>query len=368
MRAAVDFARSPLVVVWEVTRACALARVHRRADTVAPHDPRELTTREGFRLIDEILALGAPPPLLILTGGDPTRRKDLAELVRYASRAGLIVALTPGGTAAAMPARIVELEAAGLSRIDVSLDGPDRESHDRFRRVNGSYAWTMRLIQCAVDRGLPLQINSTISRATLPHLRALARTLSGFPIESWSLCFLVQTGGGAGRDQIAADQCERVLEYVHDLSLTARFSIETTEAPQYRRVIWQQDPLRGAAGVSAAGVAAPPQPRAPGSAGGGNGLVFVDHVGNICPSGFLPLPRGNVREVGLGRVYRDDPVFRRLRAPDMLLGKCRRCEFRVICGGSRARAYAATGSFVASDPLCAYEPGPDVMPPVTAQD
>src|SRR5690242_14135122 len=143
-----DFNRSPFLVIWETTRACALACVHCRADAIARRDPRELSTDEGFRLIDQVRALADPrPPLFVLTGGDPMRRRDLADLVRYASSAGLTVALTPSGTAAATPTRLAELKDAGLSRVAVILDGPTAEAHDAFRRVRGSYAWTMRIIE-----------------------------------------------------------------------------------------------------------------------------------------------------------------------------------------------------------------------------
>ena len=159
----VDATNLPFLVVWEVTRACALACVHCRADAIQRRDPRELTTEEGFRLIDQVRSLGERPPLFVLTGGDPMRRPDLAALVHHAAGAGLTVALTPSGTAAATPSRLQELKEAGLSRVAVSLDGPDPDTHDAFRRVRGSYAWTMRIIETTIALGLPLQINSTIS-------------------------------------------------------------------------------------------------------------------------------------------------------------------------------------------------------------
>src|SRR5262249_27881537 len=188
-----------------------------RGDAYASRDPRELTTEEAFRLIDRVCELGVPPPLFVLTGGDPMRRPDLADLVRYAADLGLIVALTPSGTAAATPARLAALKDAGLSRVAVSLDGPDPDTHDPFRRVRGSYAWTMRMIEAAVDLGLPLQINSTISRLTLPRLEALANRVAEWPIALWALFFLVQTGRGSSVEQISADECERVLNYMYDL-------------------------------------------------------------------------------------------------------------------------------------------------------
>src|SRR5262245_3422764 len=302
-----DFNRAPFLVIWEVTRACALACVHCRADAVHRRDPRELTTDEGFRLIDQVRAFGDRPPLLVLTGGDPMRRPDLTDLVRYAAEAGLTVALTPSGTAAATPARLASLKDAGLSRVAVSLDGPDPDTHDAFRGVRGSYAWTMRIIEATIDLGLPLQINSTISRMTLPHLEAMAARVATFPLTLWALFFLIQTGRGVTLEQISAEECERVLNYLYDLSLTSPFGIKTTEAPHYHRVVWQREHERKqepAASISTRRR----QLRAPRSVNDGNGFVFIDHLGSICPSGFLPAVRGNVRTMSLVEVYRSDQM------------------------------------------------------------
>jgi len=248
--------------------------------------------------------------------------------------------------------------------VAVSLDGPTPESHDAFRRVRGSYAWTMRIIDATIELGLPLQINSTVCRMTLPHLEAMAARMAELPLTLWALFFLIQTGRGAGLEQITADECERVLNYLYDLSLTAPFGIKTTEAPHYQRIVRQRDAARVKRGLPTDAVNRTRQLRAPRSVSDGNGFVFVDHLGNICPSGFLPAPRGNVRSTDLGEVYRGDEMFRRLRHSDGLLGKCGRCQFRDVCGGSRARAFAATGAVMGSDPLCAYEPGLNVEAPV----
>jgi radical SAM protein len=351
-----DFTRAPFLVIWEVTRACALACVHCRADAIPCRDPRELTTDEGFRLIDQVRAFGRRPPLFVLTGGDPMRRPDLVDLVSYAAKAGLTVALTPSGTAAATKARLAALKDAGLSRVAVSLDGPTPDTHDAFRRVRGSYAWTMRIIEAATALNLPLQINSTISKLTLPSLETLAAAVAGLPVTLWALFFLIQTGRGASLEQISPAECERVLNYLYDLSLVSPFGIKTTEAPHYQRVVWQREHDRAARGLPTHAVERRRQLRAPRSVGDGNGFVFVDHVGNVCPSGFLPYPRGSVRTADLAEVYRRDELFVRLRDADALDGKCGRCEFREICGGSRSRAFAETGDALASDPLCVYEP------------
>jgi radical SAM protein with 4Fe4S-binding SPASM domain len=215
----------------------------------------------------------------------------------------------------------------------------------------------MRIIDAAIELGLPLQINSTISRLTLPDLDRMVACVSELPVTLWALFFLIQTGRGASLEQISADECERVLNKLYDLSLTVPFGIKTTEAPHYQRVVWQREQSREASGLSATSVMRRRQLRAPRSVTDGNGFVFIDHVGNVYPSGFLPVKRGNIRIETLAAVYRTDEMFVRLRNPDALLGKCGRCRFRAICGGSRSRAFAATGAVMAPDPLCAYEPG-----------
>jgi AdoMet-dependent heme synthase len=354
-----DFAVAPFIVIWETTRACALACVHCRADAIARRDPNELTTAEACGLIDQVKAFGEPSPLFVLTGGDPMWRKDLVEIVGYASSRGVSVALTPSGTAAPTRARLAELQKAGLSRVAVSLDGPDAATHDRFRGVRGSYMYTMKIIDAVTDLGLPLQINTTVSRTTLPRLREMAERVAGVSLTLWAVFFLIQTGRGRALDQISAMECEDVLAWLHDLSARVPFGIKTTEAPHFRRVIWQAEQTRAAAGGApeAAEVFRRPQLRAPRAVNDGNGFVFVDHVGEIYPSGFLPMSRGSVRRGDLVGVYRHDPVFLRLRDAEGFTGRCGRCEFREICGGSRSRAYATTRDALGDDPLCAYEPG-----------
>jgi radical SAM protein with 4Fe4S-binding SPASM domain len=367
-----------LLVVWAVTRACDLACVHCHARGGAHRDPGELTTKEGFRLIDQVRTFARRPagadgpesgtaPVLMLTGGDPMRRPDLVTLVRYAAGTGLTVVLEPAGTAAATPTRLARLRDAGLSRLIVSLDGPDAASHDAFRRVRGSYDWTMRLIETAADLDLGLQVTTTVSRLMLPRLVAMAERVSALSVARWALTFLVRAGRGAALDQVSAHECERVLLDLYDLSLTAPFSITTTEAPHYQRVVWQQGQPRTSAGRCAGSVERGRPWRAPLRQHDGHGFVFIDHLGGIRPSGFLPMARGNVRTGSLRSVYYEDEAFRLLRNPNALVGKCGRCRFRAICGGSRSRSFAATGALMAADPLCAYEPGAEKEPLVDAR-
>jgi AdoMet-dependent heme synthase len=345
------FEDAPFIVIWEVTRACALACLHCRADAIPRRNPLELSTSDGFRLIDQVRAFGDPPPLFVLTGGDPMRRPDLAALVDYAASRGLTVALTPSGTAAVTRTRLAELRDAGLSRVAVSLDGPDATTHDTFRRVRGSYGWTMKIIDAVLELGLPLQINTTVGRLTYPHIRAIAAEMRGLPLSLWAVFFLIATGRGAALESITAEECEGLLHELHDMAAEVPFGIKTTEAPHFFRVAAQRRARNACAPVQAG-----QSLRAPRSVNDGNGFLFIDHIGQICPSGFLPLPRGHVRGDDLVSVYRRDALFQRLRDPDALEGKCGRCEFRSLCGGSRSRAYAATGSPFGADPLCAYEP------------
>jgi radical SAM protein len=349
------FDRAPFIVIWETTRACALACVHCRAEAIPQRNPDELSTEEGKRLIDRIVAFGSPPPILVFTGGDPLRRPDIVELVQHAAKNGVSVSLTPSGTAAVTEARLRALKEAGLSRLAVSLDGASAEIHDAFRMVQGSHRHTMRIIERARRLGLPLQINTTVCRRTVDELPALARQMEAFGVVLWALFFLIPVGRARADQALSARAIEDVLAWAADLAGRVPFGIKTTEAPHYHRVLAQR------AGEGATRPAASStRPDLIGRAGravtDGNGFVFIDHVGRIQPSGFLPLPAGNVREDNLVTVYREDPLFAALRDPSRLGGRCGRCEYRERCGGSRARAYAATGDPLAEDPGCAWEP------------
>ncbi len=375
------FDRAPFIVIWETTRACALACVHCRAEAMPRRDPRELTTDEGRALMDRVAAFGDPPPLLVLTGGDPLRRPDIVELVAYGSRRGLSVSLTPSGTAAVTEARLRALRDAGLVRLAVSLDGATAEAHDAFRGVVGSHRHTLNIVERARALGLALQINTTVCRRTVGDLPALARQVADFGAVLWALFFLIPVGRAEAGEALGPDAIEAVLEWAAGLGGHAPFGVKTTEAPQFHRVLAE----RRGAGAPAAGGHAFGRPeravvrdtlrRAGRAVTDGNGFVFVDHVGNICPSGFLPLPVGNVRRDDLVAVYRDDGVFAALRDPTQLGGRCGRCEYREVCGGSRARAFALLGDPLAEDPGCAWPPaaevsaviagGSDAPPPVS---
>jgi AdoMet-dependent heme synthase len=359
----VDFAEAPYLVIWEVTRACDLACKHCRAEAVTDRNPLELSTAQGKRLMDDVRGFGRP--LFVLTGGDPLKRPDVVELVEYGASIGLRMAMTPSGTPLMTEPVLRQLAAAGLSRLAVSLDGSSAAIHDEFRGVAGSYDWTIRMLEAAREIGLTTQVNTTVSLHNLADFDELCELMTRLGITLWSVFFLVPTGRANPADVASAAEFEAVFNRMYDLSQTATFDIKSTAAPQYRRVILQRQVAERRAGARdeapapvTAGVGFSLADGVGRSKGvnDGDGFVFVSHVGAIYPSGFLPLAAGNVRRDSIVDVYRNSPLFRALRDRSALKGKCGVCEYRDVCGGSRARAYAVTGDYLESEPYCAHVP------------
>ena len=350
------FAESPLVVIWEVTRACDLACVHCRASAIPQRSPDELTTDEGRRLIGSLRGFGHP--VLVLTGGDPLKRPDLECLVAAGADAGLRVALSPAGTPLLTHGALLRLQRVGLEGVSISLDGSCAAIHDPFRRVPGSFDWSLQGAAAAAALGLRLQINTTLTRHNLADLPAIAALVEMLEARRWTLFLLVPTGRARAEQQITPAECERVFEWLSDLAGTSRFRIKTTEGPHYRRVALQRLGAAGPGGPTdlPAGAIGSGRGRFVPGMNDGSGFLFISARGEIQPSGFLPLTAGTVRLDSPVDVYRHHPIFTALRDPDRLRGRCGRCGFRRVCGGSRARAYAVTGDFLAEDPLCAFEP------------
>jgi radical SAM protein len=356
-----DFSERPFIVIWEVTQACDLVCVHCRASAQTWRHPLELSTDEGRRLIGQVAEMEVP--VFVLTGGDPLRRPDIFELVEYAHRRGVRISLTPSATPLLTQEAIKELRDRGLARLAVSLDGSNAAIHDAFRGVAGSYVRTFEAIRWAREAGLPVQINTTITRRNLADFDALARQLNTLDIVLWSIFFLVPTGRARLSDLVTAEEFEQVFEKIYSLAPNAPFDIKTTEAQHYRRYALQQTAQTGR---SCGARPQPPMPRpskradgigrAPRGLNDGKGFAFISHTGEVFPSGFLPLSGGNIRRRTLAEIYRTAPPFVALRDTSQLKGKCGRCEFREVCGGSRARAYALTGDPLAEEPCCIYQP------------
>jgi radical SAM protein len=347
-----SFDDAPFLVIWELTQACDLACVHCRACAIANRNPFELTTREGFRLLEEVRSFG--DPLMVFTGGDPLKRDDVFPLLEKSTSLGLRTTITPSATPLLTETAIDEFRRCNVARMAISLDGPDAASHDGFRRVEGSFARTMFALDYAGKAGLQTQVNTTVTRHNVSRLDKIARLVSDYGARLWSVFFLVATGRASASRDLTAEEYEEVFRFLYDLSQGASFDIKTTEAQHYRRYVAQRRKAEGRGGRT---TGAPPEViQRQAGINDGKGFMFISHVGEIYPSGFLPLSAGNVRRDSLVEVYRSSPLFRTLRNADNLHGKCGKCEYRNLCGGSRSRSYALTGDFLAEDPKCIYQP------------
>ncbi len=343
----------PLLAIWELTQACDLACVHCRACAVPGRDPLELTTAEGKRLLDSVRAMGTP--LMILTGGDPAKRPDLVELVRYGASIGLIMAVTPSGTGLMTRELLVELRDAGMARLAVSIDGPDPAIHDAFRGVAGSFEHCQRILNDARELGIERQVNTTIGPHNLHALRAMADVVAASGAVLWSVFVVVPTGRADTALLPSATELERALEELVGISESAPFDVKTTAAPHFRRLLLEHKAKGHPLGVlrdldedgSVKGTR---------GVNDGVGMLFVSHRGEVYPSGFLPLSVGNIRRGSLSLMYRESDLFRTLREVGAASGKCSVCPFVRVCGGSRARAWAMDGRVDGSDPACSYVP------------
>jgi radical SAM protein len=360
-----DFNKDPFIVIWELTRACQLKCLHCRADAQYKRDPRELFFEEGKNLIDQIYEMNNP--MLVFTGGDPLMREDVFDIAKYAVEKGVRVSMTPSATPNVTKEAIEKAKEVGLARWAFSIDGPRAEIHDHFRGTAGSFDLTMEKIKYLHEVGLPIQINTVISRYNIDYLDDMAKMVEDLGCVLWSVFFLVPTGRGQESDMISPVQHEKVFRWLYDLSKRVSFDIKTTEAMHYRRVVIQQkmrearettEAIDYLSALTEKGLTGSIDGlgRAPKGVNDGNGFVFISHIGDVYPSGLLPVKAGNIRETPLAEIYRESPIFKSLRNPDLFKGKCGVCEFRHVCGGSRSRAYAMTGDYLESEPFCIYIP------------
>ncbi|MCX7819294.1 MAG: TIGR04053 family radical SAM/SPASM domain-containing protein [Kiritimatiellae bacterium] len=353
-RPAPDFSRAPHVLIWEITRACALVCRHCRAAAQDRRDPAELSTDEGRDLLNQAAAMGVP--IVVLTGGDPLQREDLEDLIAHGTALGLRMATIPAETPRLTPQRIASLAAAGVAQIALSLDGSRPDVHDRLRGVPGCFEIALNAARWIREAGVPLQINTMICAQNRDELKPLAELVRRLGIVFWEIFLLVPTGRGAELPACSPAEVEELFANALEIERDAPFVVRLIEAPHYRRFLRERGIARlhpGGTTERRRGVAHAARP-----VNAGNGFCFVDHRGEVCPSGFLPLSAGNLRQSSLAKLYRDSPLFRALRDPSRLRGRCGRCEYRELCGGSRSRAYALTGDPFAEDPSCAYEPRP----------
>lgn len=346
------FDQRPFLVFWEITRACALACKHCRAEAQPHRHPLELDRAESSRLVRQLAEL--KPPMLVITGGDPLMRRDCLDLAREATEAGLHVSLSPSATSRLMHTNFLDIKGAGIERISLSLDGASRATHDAFRGLPGTFDRTIAAVHLAHAADLSVQINTTLTRSNLREYEAFKRLMFELKPAMWSVFLLVPTGRAAAADLPDPLDIEHVFQDMASLAGKAPFAIKTTEGHHFRRILVQK--------LGAAGGRARPGMRSPLGIRDGRGVMFISHTGVVSPSGFLPYDCGNVRDEHPADIYRHHPLFVSLRDNDALGGKCGRCEFRAVCGGSRARAYGMTGDPFAEDPACIYQPRQSLRP------
>jgi heme b synthase len=339
------------MIAWELTRECNLACVHCRASSECGPYPGELTTDECLRVMDEIAT--ESKPIIILTGGEPLLRPDIFDLARHGSDKGFRMVMATNGTLITEET-IKKMKASGIQRISISLDGPDEETHDAFRKVNGAFQGSLRGIEMAKKGGLEFQINTTITQANLHLIAEILHLAVVLGAKAHHLFFLVPTGRGKElRDQeISASDYEKTLHWFDEQRDQVPLQLKATCAPHYYRILRQRArkerkkiiPRDSGLDAMTRGCL------------GGISFCFISHVGQVQPCGYLEVTCGNVREKPFQEIWATSEIFKNLRNTDGYKGKCGRCEFRNVCGGCRARAYETSGDYMAEEPYCIYEP------------
>ena len=368
------FSEKPLLVFWETTKACMLACKHCRAEAILHALPGELTTEEGMKLIDDIASFGKPTPILVFTGGDPLMRKDFWDLLEYALDQGVRASVAPSVTPLLTSEAISRMARTGVRMVSLSLDSPYPHVHDAVRGVPGTWQRTLWAVREFHKNGVRVQINTVVMRDTVEGLADMVPLLKRLGVKVWEVFYHIPVGRAGREGDLTAAEYEDVGNFLYEASKYG-IMIRTVEGPSFRRIALVRrlieeegyEPpteyprpgrlyerlssrLRELLGEPEG----PPLAHTTGTMDG-RGIVFISHNGNVYPSGFLPLSAGNIRHRSLVSIYRKSLLFRTIR--DKIKGRCGACEFRDICGGSRARAYAYTGDPYAEDPACPYKPG-----------
>ncbi|RLB27194.1 MAG: heme b synthase [Deltaproteobacteria bacterium] len=339
------------LVAWEVTRSCNLNCVHCRAAAEKGPYQGELTTERCLEILDEIALVGKP--IVILTGGEPLLRSDVFELARKGTEKGLRMVMATNGTLLS-DSIVSEMKNSGVKRVSVSLDGATAQQHDAFRKVQGAFDMAIAGIELLKKHGMPFQINTTVTRHNVEDIDKIMDLAVSLGAVAHHLFLLVPTGRAKDlKDQeVGAQEYERVLHWFYDMRDKVPLHLKATCAPQYYRILRQEAHARGEkVDYETYGLDAVTR-----GCLGGTGFCFISYEGIVQPCGYLELNCGDVSKEPFDKVWRESPVFLQLRDFSNYKGKCGRCEYVRFCGGCRARAYEATGDFLAEEPLCVYEP------------
>lgn len=361
-----DFNLNPLLIFWETTKACDLACRHCRASALTDPLPDEMDLPQSLAFIESIVGFGKPKPILILTGGNMLMKKDLAEILGKAKELEIPVSASPSATDLLNQDAFMMLRKFGVVSMSLSLDGSKEESHDWLRGVSGSFAKTICLFGKAKDCGATVQVNTTVFSRNVMELPEILKILIRAGIKTWEVFFLIHTGRGIDREDLSPEEYEDVN---HWLVFASRYGIRirTVESPIFRRIaieestggIYKGGKLYERLVENTLRILGPPGKKPDPHTvhtRDGKGIIFVAHNGDVTPSGFLPVPVGNVKNDSIVNIYRNSSILKSLRNPKNLKGKCGACEYSDICGGSRSRAYSYHGDFMASDPSCVYVP------------
>jgi len=384
----------PRLIFWEVTKGCNLRCIHCRASATELSSPSDLSTRTALKIIDQIAEAGNP--ILVLSGGEPLYRSDIFQLARYGTDKGLRVALATNGTLVTKDVARMIVD-SGVKRVSISLDGADALTHDTFRGIPGAFDAAVYGLRNLKALGMSVQINMTIARHNarqLPKVLELAKSLGADALHTF---LLVPVGCGvdiAAEQMVAPEEYEEMLNWFYDQSLEGGIELKATCAPHYFRVVRQRRAAerQGAhTGATRASVPTPPEAIGPtdmimpggtgislkpsgnghsGHPGGhpsdmnamtkgclaGTGVCFISHEGEIYPCGYLPVIAGDLRKQTFAEIWNNSVVFGELRDSGNLKGKCGCCEFRNVCMGCRARAFAASGDYLDEEPFCIYQP------------
>jgi radical SAM protein with 4Fe4S-binding SPASM domain len=397
----------PRLIFWEVTKGCNLRCIHCRATATELSSPSDLPTAKARAIIEEIS--GYANPILVLSGGEPLYRKDIFELAGYATARGLRVALATNGTLVnkEVARKVVD---SGVKRVSISLDGADAETHDAFRAIPFAFENAVTGLRNLKELGMSVQINMTIARHNAHQLSAVLELAKNLGADALHTFLLVPVGCGveiAEKQMVPPEEYERMLNWFYDRSLEGGIELKATCAPHYFRVVRQrraqerregaqaETPAPGAGHTdkigptdmlmpSATGIVIKKNaelagvPAHPGHSGGhpgghlnghsdgmnamtkgclaGTGVCFISFEGGVYPCGYLPVEAGDLKKQSFAEVWEDSKVFAALRDTGNLKGKCGCCEFRNICMGCRARAFAATGDMLDEEPFCVYQP------------
>lgn len=343
------FRPRPLQVTWEMTREVQWKPVSLRAQR-ARRTRTQFSTAEAFHLIEEVAALRVP--LLALTGGDPLCRSDLYPVIEFASKRSVRTSLTLLPTPKLDASIIPELKELGVMRVGLWLHGSNPVLHDAYWGVAGSYRRTLEIVGSCHERQLPVHVNTILSRRNMQDLESLAELLTRLDVAAWNVFFFVPGAAEQFGEMLSAPETEQLFAKLYRASHKVHFQIKTTEGQHYQRYILQQrarETRTRFLELDAVRVA-------PKGVNDSRGFVFIDHMGEVYPSRFLPLSSGSIMRQSLSELYSDSPLFTSLRDGSRLKGKCGRCAVRNLCGGSRARAYAVSGDLFAQEPTCDYEP------------